>query len=345
MSKYLRRIFASFIAASMALTLAACSSSPAAGDTAKPNDDAASSSKPATATTQTADGRTFAVVFPIVHPFFEPIGVDAEKYGANNGWKVITKAPDSSNAQQQIEIVENLISMGVDGIAVGPTDPDALAPTIDKALEAGIQVICFETDSPKSKRLAYIGTDNYNAGRHMGAVIEKNLDGKGNIMILTGLPTQMSLNERIRGIKEYLEEKCPNIKIIDTQTSEGDAQKAVTATENMIQAHSDFNAIIGIDATAGPAAVSVWKAMGWQNDDAHMIITFDDMPDNLQGMRDGYIKGIVAQRQTSWGVGVLDLLNDLCDGKTVKDYTDTGSIEITMDNIDSYPSEPSFVEK
>ena len=52
-------------------------------------------------------------------------------------------------------------------------------------------------------------------------------------MILTGLPTQMSLNERIRGIKEYLQEKYPDIKIIDTQSSEGDAQKAVTCTENM----------------------------------------------------------------------------------------------------------------
>lgn len=340
MKNHLKRIFAGFLAAGMALTLTACGDKPAAKQ-----DEPSQTGQPADAAGDAgADGRTFAVVFPIVHPFFEPIGVDAEEYGAEKGWKVITKAPDSSNAQQQIEIVENLISMGVDGIAVGPTDPDALASTIDKALEAGIKVICFETDSPNSKRLAYIGTDNYNAGRHMGAVIEKNLGGKGNIMILTGLPTQMSLNERIRGIKEYLGEKCPDIQIIDTQTSEGDAQKAVTATENMIQAHSDFDAIIGIDATAGPAAVSVWKAMGWQNDPEHLIITFDDMPDNLQGMKDGYIKAIVAQRQTSWGVSVLDLLNDLCDGKTVQDYTDTGSIEITLDNIDTYPEEPSFVE-
>lgn len=328
-----KRILAALLTAVLALGLTACGApaeKPAAPDAATP---------------EATEAKTFAVVFPIVHPFFEPIGKDAEAYGAEKGWKVITKAPDSSNAQQQIEIVENLISMGVDGIAVGPTDPDALAKTIDKALEAGIQVICFETDSPKSSRAAYIGTDNYMAGRHMGSVIEKNLDGKGKIMILTGLPTQMSLNERIRGIEEYLKEKCPDIQIVDTQTSEGDAQKAVSATENMIQANPDFDAIIGIDATAGPAAVSVWKAMGWQNDDDHMIITFDDMPDNLAGLKDGYIKALVAQRQTSWGVSVLDLLNDLCDGKTVADYTDTGSIEITVDNIDTYPSEPSYVEK
>lgn len=298
----------------------------------------------ATSAAPAAKKRTYAVVFPIVHPFFEPVAKDAEKYGKENGWDIITKAPDTANAQLQIEIMENLIAMKVDGIAVGPTDPVALVPTIDKALAAGIKVICFETDAPNSKKLAYIGTDNYNAGRHMGEVIGRNLNGKGNIMILTGLPTQMSLNERIRGIKEYLAEKYKDIKITDTQSSEGDAQKAVTATENMIQSHPDFNAIIGIDATAGPAAISVWKAKGWQNSKDKWIITFDDMPDNLQGLKDGYIKGIVSQRQNSWGKGVLVLLNDLVNGKDVPKSTDTGSIEITMNNINTYLNEPSYKE-
>ncbi len=294
---------------------------------------------------QTQEQRTFAVVFPIVHPFFEPIGVDAEDYGKELGIKVITKAPDKSDAQQQIEIMENLIAMKVDGIAIGPTDTSALVPTINKAVDAGIQVICFESDAPDSNKASFIGTNNYNAGRHMGAVITEKLGGEGKILILTGLPTQLSLNERIRGIKEYLSEKAPNIEIADTQSSEGDPQKAVTGAENMIQANQDFKAMIGIDATAGPAMISIWKAKGWQNSEEHMIITFDDMPDNLQGLRDGYITGIVSQRQNSWGKSVIDMLNDLCDGKQIEEYIDTGSIEVTKANIDTYLNEPSYVEQ
>lgn len=113
----------------------------------------------------------------------------------------------------------------------------------------------------------------------------------------------------------------------------------------MIQAHPDFSALVGIDATAGPAAASVWKAKGWQNDDAHMILTFDDMADNLQGVRDGYIKAIVAQRQTTWHQQIIDTLNTLCDGGSVEPYNDTGSVEITIDNIETYVDEPSYVEK
>jgi ribose transport system substrate-binding protein len=235
--------------------------------------------------------------------------------------------------------------MRVNGIAVGPTDPVALVPVINKALSQGIEVICFETDAPDSNKKAYIGTDNYKAGRHMGEVIGRTLSGRGDIMILTGLPTQMSLNERIRGMKEYMAEKYPAIRIVDTQSSEGDPQKAVTYTENMIQAYPNFKAIIGIDATAGPAMISVWKAKGWQNSNDHMIITFDDMPDNLQGMRDSYIKAIVAQRQSNWGIDVLDLLNVVCNGGSYEKYVDTGSIEVTLNNINTYPNEPSYIEK
>ena len=335
-----KRLLSALLLGCMTLSLTACgqASNSAAGS-------ASASAGSAAQSTADGTGRTFAIVYPIVHPFFEPIGEDAEEYAKGKGWEVITKAPDSSNAQQQIEIMENLIAMNVDGIAIGPTDTSALVPTINKAIEKGIKVICFESEAPDSEAMAFIGTDNYKAGRHMGEVIGKNLNGSGKIMILTGLPTQWSLNERIRGIQEYLTEKYPDIQVVDTQPSEGDPQKAVTCTENMIQAHADFDAIIGIDATAGPAAISVWKAKGWQNDDTHMILTFDDMPDNLQGVRDGYVKALVAQRQTTWGVEILDTLNALCDGESVEAYNDTGSIEITMDNIDTYVNEPSYVEK
>ena len=338
--KFTKKLLACLMLVCMALPLTACGGGKKAEEKAPETPAQQTEAKESA-----AENRTFAIVYPIVHPFFEPIGLDAEVYAKTANCSIITKAPDSSNAQQQIEIMENLISMNVDGIAIGPTDTAALVPTINKAVEKGIKVICFESEAPGSDALAFIGTDNYKAGRHMGEVIGKNLNGEGKIVILTGLPTQFSLNERIRGIEEYLAEKYPNIQVVDTQPSEGDPQKAVTCTENMIQAHPDFDALIGIDATAGPAAASVWKAKGWQDDPDHLILTFDDMEDNLQGVRDGYIKAIVAQRQTTWAKQIIDTLNALCDGKSVEAYNDTGSVEITIDNIDTYVDEPSYVEK
>lgn len=287
--------------------------------------------------------KTFAVVFPIEHPFFEPVGKNAEEFGAEYGWDVIIRAPESANAKLQIQIIEELIEAQVDGIAIGPTDPDALTDVINSALDSEIKVICFETDSPNSNRMGYVGTDNYKAGRHMGFVIGKQLNGNGQILILTGLSTQMSLNERIRGIREYLGENHPDIAILAVQSSEGNAERAVEVLKDMIEEYPDFDALVGIDATAGPAAISTWKEYGWTGNDK-LIIPFDDMPKNLQGLRDGYVKSIVSQRQQTWGMAVLLLLNSLTEGREIPDYTDTGSIEITMYNIDSYFNEKSWVE-
>lgn len=292
---------------------------------------------------KTAKKKTFAVVFPIVHPFFEPVGIAAEKFAKENGWEVIVKAPTKFDVQQQIEIMENLIAMKVDGIGIGPTDPKALVPYINKAIDAGIKVIAFETDSPDSKRLAYMGTDNYLAGKHLAHALARVLNNKGKVLILTGLPTQLSLNQRIEGIKAVLAEKYPDVKIVDMQSSQGDPAKAVSMTEDMIKAHPDFDAFVGIDATAGPAAVSVWKAKGWKGDEKK-IVTFDNMPENIQGLRDGYITSIITQMQHTWGVKILTKLNDLVDGKKIEANEDTGNVEITKNNIDTYMNEPIYKE-
>jgi ribose transport system substrate-binding protein len=178
----------------------------------------------------------------------------------------------------------------------------------------------------------------------MGSVIARDLNGKGEILILTGLPTQPSLNQRVDGIRDYLTEKAPGITIAQVTSHEGNVTKAVSDTENMVEANPQFSAIVGIDANTGPAFINVWKQKGWTGKD-HKIIVFDDVPDNIQGMKDGYVKSIVSQREKVWAKDSLDLLNAILDGKEVPDYTDTGSVEITMDNVSTYMEDPFWVEK
>lgn len=279
--------------------------------------------------------KTFAIVYPIVHPFFEPVTESAEAYAKEMGYKVITRAPEGVGVNQQIEIMENLISMKVDGIAIVPTDPEALTPYINKAIDAGIPTICFESDVAESKRLAFLGTYNYNAGRHLGSVVGKELNGNGTMIIATGLPTQRSLNERIRGIQEELAENYPGVKILDIQTGQGDPNLTINVIETLIQSYPNFDVFTSIDATGGPAAVAIWKSRGWTADD-HMIITFDNMEENIQGIRDGQVTSVVSQKQWLWGEMILKTLNNIIDGKTVPESTDTGTVEITSANVETY---------
>ena len=283
-----------------------------------------------------AEKRTFAIVYPVIHQFFDPVTEGAKDYAKELGnVELLIQAPEGGIVQQQIEIVENLISMQVDGIAIGSTDPEALAPYIDQAVEAGIKVVTFDSDSPDCKRAGYIGTMNYEAGVHMADVIAHHLGGKGNILILQDVPTQGNLVDRLQAIEDTLADKYPDIKILDVQSGYADPAKSVEVLEAMIEANPDFDSYTGIGGAGGPAGIAVWKAKGWTTQDKKNI-SFDNTDENIDGLRAGLVTALVSQRQHIWGRIIIDSLNTLCDGGTIPEHFDTGTIEVTIDNIDTY---------
>jgi ribose transport system substrate-binding protein len=226
--------------------------------------------------------------------------------------------------------------MGVDGLAIGPTDTAALTPYIDAAAKAGIKVVTFDSDAADSARLGYIGTDNVKAGRHMGEVLGKLLNGKGKVLVSMGVSTQQNLIQRLDGVKAVLAESYPEIQIIDEQSSQGDTSIALANIENMVTANPDFDALIGIDAAAGPAAVVAWKAQGLKKP----VITFDDTDDIIQGVRDGQITVTIAQNQYVWGTTIVEELLSACQGAEVPVNFDTGTREVNADNVDEmYPED------
>lgn len=296
---------------------------------------AASEGSPENPTPTGEPSRTFAIVYPIVHPFFEPVTEMAIAYGRSKGVRIVARGPESTDVRQQIEIMEDLIADRVDGIALCATDPDALTPLADRAIAAGIPTIAFESDMPKSRRLCFLGTDNYKAGQHLAEVLARELGGRGQALICTGLPTQMSLNQRIRGIRDTLQTRYPGIRIADLRTGKGDPELTLAVIEEQIARFPDFDSFTSIDATGGPAAVAIWKAKGWKGD-RHKIVTFDDMPDNLAGIRAGIVSSVVSQKQWAWGPLIIDRLLDIIADRPVPDYFDTGTVEITRANVDSY---------
>ena len=278
---------------------------------------------------------TFAIVYSVVHSFFDGCTQGAEDKAAELGnIELIVKAPDTADASKQIEIMENLISMGVDGIAIGPTDTAALTPYIDEAVAQGIKVVTFDSDAADSGRLGYIGTDNVKAGRHMGEVLGTLLEGKGKVLVSMGVSTQENLIQRLDGVKEVLAESYPDVEIIDEKSSQGDTSIALANIENMVTANPDFDALIGIDAAAGPAAVVAWKAEGLDQ----VVITFDDTDDIIQGVRDGQITVTIAQNQYVWGTTIVEELLAACKGEEIPVSFDTGTREVNAENVaELYP--------
>jgi ribose transport system substrate-binding protein len=278
-----------------------------------------------------APARTFAIIYPMTHPFFENITKNALEAAKKMNVNIIIKAPDEAYLEQQIRMVENLIKQRVDGIAIDPVDAAALTPYINKAVKAGIKVVCFDSDAPGSDRISYIGTDNIAAGKHMGEVIVRRLNGRGMIIADTGMESMLNLRQRSDGMLEFLK-SYPEIILLQVRSNEGIADLALTDIERLIDDHPHFDAFVGMDSLSGPAAILVWKAMGLKK----TSLTFNAMPDIVEGIKNGQITSAISQREYLWGQLIVQRLNEACDGIEIPVFDNTGTEELSMENVQNY---------
>ncbi|MBC7328552.1 sugar-binding protein [bacterium] len=265
----------------------------------------------------------------------------AEAAGKDLGVKVYFYAPQKEDVRAQISQLESYISSKVNGIAFGASDPDAIADTIKKAMEMGIPCVAIDTDAPKSGRLAYIGTGNYEAGRIAGETLAKLLGGKGKVVILTGSLTALNSRERMEGFKAAIS-KYPGIKILDTVCDYEDQSKAVANAEAALSAHPDLSAFYGVYAFNGPAAaLAVERA---NKAGKVKIVCFDTTPEHMEYIKKGVITATIGQRPYMMGyLGVALLYNIAKMGQEKalmmipKDKKiDTGVDIVTKDNLEEY---------
>ncbi|WP_373230014.1 sugar ABC transporter substrate-binding protein [Cohnella sp.] len=289
-------------------------------------------SKTITPTTvkQDAPIRTLGIIYPMAHPFYEMITRFAEEAAKAYPVQLIVKAPDEANLEQQIRIMETMIKQGVDGIAIDPVDADALSPVINKAVQAGIPVVCFESDSPQSNRLAFIGTNNIQAGARMGKVIDELLNGRGMILVETGMSKMKSLSERLEGMLDYINTQTA-IQVLEVRYNEGNDTQALSDLETMIDAHPHFDAFVALDFVSGSTSILVWKAKGLNR----YAITYGMMPEIKEAIQNGQITSAVSQNEQKWGSRIVDLLYQASQGTKIPVYDDTGTVEITINNVES----------
>jgi ribose transport system substrate-binding protein len=278
-----------------------------------------------------------AVIPKVAVPFFDDCNTGAKEASDKLGVKYQWVVPQNTQGSTQVQIIENLISKHVDGIAISVNEPKSVESVIKRAQKAGIKVLTYDSDSPKSGRSMYIGTSNAAAGETMAETMGKALGGKGEVAIITGQLGAVNLNERISGIKKGLE-KFPDIKIVETQGTDDDLAKGVSVTETTLRAHPQLKGIFGVSQVGGPAVAKVLdtKEFGAKKGQLE-VLAFDDLPDTVKGVKDGTIQGIMVQRPVTMGrLAVEHLVAQIQGTETDPKNIDTGVTVVTKDNLGSY---------
>jgi ribose transport system substrate-binding protein len=202
---------------------------------------------------------------------------------------------DGTAAEQQ-RVVDDLLTKGVDGIAISPVDPQNQTALIDAAAKRAV-VFTQDSDAPQSARTCYIGTDNVAAGRQAGQLIREAIPDGGPIMLFVGKLDARNAQERVQGIKEVL--GGSNIRIIDVRTDDADDVRAKANAADTLVRYPDVKGLVGLWSYNGPAILNAVREAGKVG--RVRIIAFDEADETLAGIKDGAIHATVVQQPYEFG--------------------------------------------
>ena len=253
-----------------------------------------------------------------------------------DGVDVIYTGSVASDAAEQVRVMEDIIAMAVDGIGISVNDPTALEDVINKAVGAGIPVMCWDSDSPKSKRFTYLGVDNFAGGKAAAELLVKFMGDKGKVALLTGVPGALNLEERIRGFKAGIKPH-PGIKVATTVACYDDINKGVEVVEETMLAHPDINGwfFVGLwPLFAQKGSMPLWEKAAKSGQ--VKTVAFDTLPVELEYMKEGYLVGLVGQKYWGWGYDTIQMLYDhVAKGKRFPAWVDSGMDIVTTKNVDA----------
>ena len=206
------------------------------------------------------------------------------------------RIPSTGGAAEQQQILDDLLAKGVDGIAVSPVDPANQPAFLDRVASQTL-LICHDSDAPASKRVAYIGTDNFAAGVEAGKLIKEALPQGGKIMVFVGYTDAENAKQRYGGIKKELEGS--KVEVLDIRTDDTDTVRAQKNAEDTLVKYPDIAGLVGLYNYNGPAILNAVRAAGQTG--KVKIVCFDENDETLEGVASGDICGTVVQQPFEFG--------------------------------------------
>jgi len=293
-----------------------------------------------------ADEKYFLIATNIQVPYWQTAKAGFSQAASQLKVRAEIAGPDSFDPKGEQDAFEKALAQKPTGILISSADPQLMKADIDKAIAANVPVITVDSDAAESKRLFFIGTNNYQAGVMGGKRLEKELHGKGNVVVFT-IPEQANLQERLKGYKDSLE-SSPQIKITRTVDIKGDPRVAFdTATEIVGKEKDKVDAFVCLEALAGKEVATVVSNNNVKN---KIVMAMDTDADTVEWVQKGVIAATISQKPYTMaylGVMMLDHLYHHKIGNLdvkwsensfspIPAFVDTGASLIDKGNVDAF---------
>ena len=271
--------------------------------------------------------------------FWQYMVVGAENYAHEHpGVKVTIYGPPSeTNIEQQVSILENVVTRHPDGILIAPSSSDAPASAISQAMSDGIPVVTVDNRVRGADVSAHLATDNLKAGALAAdTLVELIKSGggapKGKVDLISAYAGVEVLTQRDTGFTKRLAKIAPGLEILPPRYIDNDIQKAMSSATDVISANPD---IIGFFADNNHSADGLALAIRSSGKAGKIAaVAFDSDPQEVDALRSGSLSALVVQDPYRMGYEGVQYVADAINKKTLPAYTDTGVaviIKATMD--------------
>ncbi|MEM7024260.1 MAG: sugar-binding protein [Pseudomonadota bacterium] len=294
------------------------------------------------------------------NPFFDQARDGCKKAEAELGGQIECRyigPGEHGGGEEQLQMVNDLIVAGVDGIAVSPSNAAAMATALTQAKSAGIPVLTWDSDLlPENAdlRIAYVGTKNYDIGVNLAKIVQEIKPDGGSICIQSGGAAAANHNERMQGIRDTLSGKSGTTSPGDRLEGDNgwtevdgcplytddDFPRSVQQMEDTLAKYPELDAFVPTggfpqfvpDAYRNTAS----KHKARIDDKSLALVVADTLPVQMDLMKEGLSLGQVGQRPFEMGYQTMYFLNDIIrEGKNPADPTYTGLDVCTPETADT----------
>ena len=312
------------IAASAAVLLAACSSSPSTSGAAGAGD------KVKVAFVAGQIGITFYTGVECgAKAAAKEFNVDLNWTGSHN-WDINETRP----------LIDAAKATNPQGWVISPTDPDALINDVKGFMTAKQWVVTIDAPMSQPVELQNIQSNHYEGGKTAANAMVKLTSAKGKYLVLHMQPGLPDIGGRADGFRDAM--TAAGGKVLDYVYPGTDQAKAADAVTAAISANPDLAGVYATHETAANGAASAIKAAGKTG--TIKLVAFDSAPNQIADLKNNVYDALIAQAPFNMGYYsvklVADAIRNQVDTKTVKHDNPTGLYAITRDNADSPDTKP-----
>jgi ribose transport system substrate-binding protein len=270
------------------------------------------------------------------HEFWKSVHAGAVKAGRELGVEILWQGPlKEDDREDQIKVVDTLVSRGIDGLLLAPLDDKALRQPVANAVRAGIPVVTFDSKLESDDPVSLVSTSNLAAGRLAGRHLGEILGGKGNVVMMRLHEGSASTTDREQGFMEAIA-AFPGITVVSSNQYAGAlAEGAYRVGENLLAStRAADGRVQGIFTPNESTTFGMLRAI----ENAGLagkirFVGFDSSDKLVQALKDGHIDGLVLQNPFAMGyIGVKTLIAHI-HGQKVEKFIDTGAAVVTLKNM------------